>query len=63
MTEVNRHIEPPPNYHLIEGIDGFVFHDAQGRRHAAAMQNLGHGWSKDTALARAWRHYEAHRDE
>lgn len=52
----------PPGYRLVRDVDGFLFIDAGGKRHASAMHNLGGGWREDFALARAWAHYKREHD-
>ena len=52
----------PPGYRLVRDVDGFLFIDAGGKRHASAMHNLGGDWREDFALARAWAHYKREHD-
>ena len=52
----------PPRYRLVRDVDGFLFIDASGKRHASAMHNLGGDWREDFALARAWAQYKREHD-
>lgn len=50
--------ERPEGYIIRPTSFAYCFIDPTGNAHASSMDAHGHGWSRDTALERAWAHYE-----